>query len=165
MANLARFIRLSGLIAVFLIISVSGALGIKADRSDPETSCSKVGMVVTACPIASAVGREILERGGNAVDAAVVVGFALAVTYPAAGNIGGGGFLLLRTKTGETSFIDFREKAPIKANRDMYLDEQGNVIKGKSTLGYLACGDAAIFRTPWPHPRWLTARRCGLAAR
>jgi len=100
----------------------------------------KNGMVVTSEELASKVGIEILKKGGNAVDAAVAVGFALSVTYPTAGNLGGGGFMAIHFPDGNSTTIDFREKAPIKANRDMYLDEQGNVIKGKSTLGYLACG-------------------------
>jgi gamma-glutamyltranspeptidase/glutathione hydrolase len=102
--------------------------------------CGRGGVVVTASPPATAVGVEILKRGGNAVDAAVAVGFALAVTYPQAGNIGGGGFLLARLGSGETAFIDFREKAPRAASRDMYLDSLGNVIEGKSILGAMAAG-------------------------
>jgi gamma-glutamyltranspeptidase/glutathione hydrolase len=102
--------------------------------------CSRGGTVVTASPLATAVGVEILRAGGNAVDAAVAVGFALAVTYPQAGNLGGGGFMLLRLGSGESSFIDFREKAPLGASRDMYLDSLGNVIDGLSVLGAMAAG-------------------------
>ncbi len=140
MIYFTRFIQRSGFFALLLIISFSGTMEIKADQSDSGTACSEAGMVVTACPIASAVGRGILERGGNAVDAAVAVGFALAVTYPAAGNIGGGGFLLLRMKTGEIAFIDFREKAPLAAQSDMYLDRNGDVVPALSTLGHRAAG-------------------------
>ena len=100
----------------------------------------KNAMVVTSEKLASEVGIEILKKGGNAVDAAVAVGFALSVTYPTAGNLGGGGFMVIHFANGKATTIDFREKAPLKATRDMYLDEQGNVIEGKSTLGYLACG-------------------------
>src|SRR4051812_36179590 len=85
------------------------------------------GMVVCANKIASQVGIDILKKGGNAMDAAVAVQFALAVVYPNAGNIGGGGFAVLRLSTGETNALDFREKAPMKATRDMYLDKNGNV--------------------------------------
>ncbi len=97
-------------------------------------------MVVTASPRATGAGVGILKQGGNAIDAAVAVGFALAVTYPSAGNIGGGGFMLIRSSEGEVSFLDFREKAPLKASRDMYLDSEGEVVEGSSTAGHLASG-------------------------
>ncbi len=86
------------------------------------------------------VGVAILKQGGNAVDAAVAVGFALAVTYPFAGNLGGGGFMLIRDKHGRSHFLDYREKAPAAATRDMYLDAQGNIVPGRSLVGYLASG-------------------------
>ena len=98
------------------------------------------GMVATAQHYATHVGVEVLKRGGNAVDAAVAVGYALAVVYPAAGNLGGGGFATIRFADGRTTFIDFRERAPRAATRDMYLDANGNVIKGATTKGYLAAG-------------------------
>jgi gamma-glutamyltranspeptidase/glutathione hydrolase len=97
-------------------------------------------VVVTADSIASRVGVDVLRKGGNAVDAAVAVAFALAVTYPRAGNIGGGGFMLVRLSTGETRFIDYRETAPAKSTRDMFLDPSGNVVEGRSTQGHLAAG-------------------------
>jgi len=97
-------------------------------------------MVVSACPIASEVGAQILQRGGNAVDAAIAVGFALAVTYPRAGNIGGGGFMLVRLQNGECECIDYREKAPVGASMEMYLDEKGEVISDLSTIGHLSAG-------------------------
>ena len=84
------------------------------------------GMVVSANENASRVGLDILKKGGNAVDAAVAVQFALAVVYPGAGNIGGGGFMVYRASSGTLNTLDFREKAAFKASRDMYLDEQGN---------------------------------------
>jgi len=93
-------------------------------------------MVASVHELASRAGIEMLQAGGNAVDAAVATGFALAVVHPQAGNIGGGGFLLLRTSTGETHFIDFREKAPAAAAENMYLDAQGNVIQDLSVVGY-----------------------------
>jgi gamma-glutamyltranspeptidase/glutathione hydrolase len=96
------------------------------------------GMVVTAQHIASHVGVDVLKKGGNAVDAAVAVGYALAVVYPAAGNLGGGGFMTIQLADGRKTFIDFREKAPLAATPDMYLDKNGNVIKGASTTGHLA---------------------------
>jgi len=97
-------------------------------------------MVVSAHSFASEAGLEILKSGGNAVDAAVAVHFALAVVYPAAGNIGGGGFMVIRKDDGETYSLDYREKAPKAASRDMYLDENGQVIKNLSRLGHLAGG-------------------------
>ena len=98
------------------------------------------GMVVSVHDLASQVGVEILQAGGNAVDAAVATGFALAVVHPGAGNIGGGGFMLIRLADGKTHFLDYREKAPAAATRDMYLDSQGNVIKGASEVGYKSIG-------------------------
>ena len=98
------------------------------------------GMVVSAHPEASRAGISVLMEGGNAVDAAVATGFALAVCYPEAGNIGGGGFMVIRKNDGEADVIDFREKAPSKASRDMYLDDDGNVIRGLSTESHLATG-------------------------
>ncbi len=101
-------------------------------------------MVTSVHELASRVGVETLQSGGNAVDAAVATGFALAVVHPQAGNLGGGGFLLLRNATGETHFIDFREKAPAAATENMYLDPQGNVIpessKDSSLIGYKSIG-------------------------
>jgi gamma-glutamyltranspeptidase/glutathione hydrolase len=97
-------------------------------------------MVVCAHPIASQVGVDILRKGGNAIDAAVAVQFALCVVFPEAGNIGGGGFMLMRKPNGETAALDFREKAPAKASRDMYLDSAGNVIPLLSERGNLASG-------------------------
>ncbi|MDM0089311.1 MULTISPECIES: gamma-glutamyltransferase [unclassified Variovorax] len=97
-------------------------------------------MVVTAQHLASQVGVDVLRKGGNAVDAAVAVGYALAVVYPAAGNLGGGGFMTLQLADGRKTFLDFREKAPLAATANMYLDKDGNVIKGLSTHGHLAVG-------------------------
>ena len=101
---------------------------------------AKKAIVVSVHEEASQAGAEIMQRGGNAVDAAVATGFALAVVHPAAGNIGGGGFMLLRKANGETHFLDFREKAPKAASRDMYLDAHGNVIPNASLIGYKAVG-------------------------
>src|SRR3982075_982953 len=98
------------------------------------------GMVVSAQHLATMVGVDVLKRGGNAVDAAVAVGYALAVVYPAAGNLGGGGFMTIQLADGRKTFLDFREKAPLAATPNMYLDSAGNVIKGASTKGHLAVG-------------------------
>ena len=98
------------------------------------------GMVVSAHSQSSGIGVSILQAGGNAADAAVATGFALAVCFPEAGNIGGGGFMLIRTCDGVTDVIDFREKAPVLATRDIYLDKSGNVTEGVSTDTHLASG-------------------------
>jgi gamma-glutamyltranspeptidase/glutathione hydrolase len=101
---------------------------------------SQEGVVSSDSEIATRVGIEILKKGGNAIDAAVAVGFTLAVTFPTAGNIGGGGFMLIRMADGREAVIDYREMAPLKAHRDMYLDKNGEVRKGLSEEGYLASG-------------------------
>jgi gamma-glutamyltranspeptidase/glutathione hydrolase len=98
------------------------------------------GMVVSAEPNATLAGLQVLQQGGNAFDAAVAVGFALAVTYPAAGNLGGGGFLVALTAAGKTIALDFREKAPDAATRDMYLGEKDEIIPQLSTDSFLAVG-------------------------
>lgn len=98
------------------------------------------GMVVTAHPEASHAGLEVLQKGGTAIDAAVAVEFALAVCHPTAGNIGGGGYVVVRFNDGSTDALDFREKAPSKAHRNMYLDDQGDVIEGLSQRSHLAVG-------------------------
>ena len=101
---------------------------------------AKSGMVVSSEQHASEAGVEIMKAGGNAVDAAAAVGFALAVTHPFAGNIGGGGFMLIRMASGDAVFVDYREEAPGKAARNMYLDAQGNLVPQASTVGALAVG-------------------------
>ena len=98
------------------------------------------GMVVTTHPIASQIGLDILKKGGNAIDAAVAVNFALAVCHPAAGNIGGGGFLVYRTAKGKAYTLDYREMAPLSSSRDMYLDSTGQVVPGKSFVGIHSVG-------------------------
>lgn len=98
------------------------------------------GMVVSAQHLATKAGVDVLKDGGNAVDAAVAVGYALAVVYPAAGNLGGGGFMTIQFADGRKTFLDFREKAPLAATANMYLDKDGNVVKGASTHGHLAVG-------------------------
>jgi gamma-glutamyltranspeptidase/glutathione hydrolase len=108
--------------------------------SDRVGVVGRNGMVATAHPEASQVGLDILKAGGNAVDAAVAVQFALSVVYPYAGNIGGGGFMVYRDQSGQSYTVDYREKAPAKATKDMYLDSLGNVRAGLSTSGHLASG-------------------------
>ena len=98
------------------------------------------GIVVSANRLSSETGVRMLQKGGNAVDAAIATEFALAVCYPEAGNIGGGGFMVIRTNDGKTDVIDYREKAPLLASRDMFLDKDGNVSEGLSTDTHLASG-------------------------
>src|SRR5882672_901950 len=97
-------------------------------------------MVVSAHPIASQVGVSVLKKGGNAVDAAIAVQFALLIAFPEAGNIGGGGFMLVRMKDGSTSALDYREKAPASSSVNMFLDAKGNVVPKLSEAGHLASG-------------------------
>ncbi len=108
--------------------------------SNKEGVFAKKGMVASAHVVASEVGKEILRKGGNAADASIATFFALAVVHPFAGNLGGGGFAVVRDTQGEAFALDFREKAPLAAHRDMYLDENGDVIKGLSLKGHLASG-------------------------
>ena len=117
-------------------VSALCAAGVQAASVAPVAA--EHGMVVTAQHLATQVGVDVLKKGGNAIDAAVAVGYALAVVYPAAGNLGGGGFMTLQLADGRKTFLDFREKAPLGASANMYLDASGNVIKGLSTKGYLA---------------------------
>lgn len=105
-----------------------------------KTAEAEHAMIVSPHPLATRAGLEILERGGNGVDAAIAVQFALAVVYPRAGNLGGGGFMVLRTPEGQVETLDYREKAPMKASRDMYLDETGEVIPGLSQNTLLSVG-------------------------
>lgn len=101
---------------------------------------SKKGMVVSTHPLASEIGRSILQKGGNAIDAAIAVNFALAVCHPSAGNIGGGGFMVYRNAKGKVFALDYREKAPLASSKDMYLDASGNVIPEKSFVGIFSVG-------------------------
>lgn len=128
---LMGFVLLSGAL-------VSGCAGGQIGKKNSEEY--RNGMVVSASPLASKVGIDILKKGGNAVDAAVAVQFALAVVYPNAGNIGGGGFMVYRSASGETNTLDFREKAGAAASRNMYLDSAGQPIVDKSLYGQLASG-------------------------
>ncbi len=116
-----------------ITVQVAGAAGMRPEYAE-------TGMVVSVHVLASEAGVEMMKAGGNAVDAAVATGFALAVVHPAAGNIGGGGFMLVRLNDGSTNFIDYREKAPGKATETMYQDENGNVIPNLSRVGYKAVG-------------------------
>jgi len=122
--------------ALIFVVVLAIAQAFAGDMVRP--SHGSKAMVATVQPEASRVGVAVLQQGGNAVDAAVATGFALAVVYPEAGNIGGGGFLLFRRPNGEAHFLDYREKAPVKATATMYLDSRGNVVPDMSIVGYKA---------------------------
>ncbi|HZV94158.1 MAG TPA: gamma-glutamyltransferase, partial [Caldimonas sp.] len=123
-----------------VVVALSAAAGGGAGAASVAPVMAEHGMVVTAQHLATEVGVDILKKGGNAVDAAVAVGYALAVVYPAAGNLGGGGFMTIQLADGRRTFLDFREKAPLAASADMYLDAAGDVVKGSTRRGYLAAG-------------------------
>src|SRR5579862_2093191 len=148
-------------VAVALVASVRPALA----ANPPQPVAAEHGMVVAAHRIAAQVGVDILKAGGNAVDAAVAVGYALAVVYPEAGNIGGGGFMTLRLASGRETFLDFRERAPLAATANMYLDAKGDVIKGLSTDGYLSVGvPGTVMGLETARERWGTMTRAALLA-
>ena len=126
-------------VATATLVSLALATS-QVQAAAPAPVAAEHGMVVSAHRFASQAGIDVLKRGGNAVDAAVAVAYALAVTFPEAGNIGGGGFMTIRMADGRTSFIDFREMAPGKASAAMYQDKAGNVIPLLSTRGHLAVG-------------------------
>jgi gamma-glutamyltranspeptidase / glutathione hydrolase len=126
----------SRFIAVFLFTMLACAVSMAAQPAHPVAKPHAV--VVSIRELASQTGVDIMKAGGNAVDAAVATGFALAVVYPQAGNLGGGGFMLIRMNDGKTHFIDYREKAPAAAAANMYLDARGNVIDNASVVGYKA---------------------------
>lgn len=128
------------LAARLLTAALALCIGVGARAASPAPVAAEHGMVVTAQHLATRVGVDVLKDGGNAVDAAVAVGYTLAVVYPAAGNLGGGGFMTIQLADGRKTFLDFREKAPLAATADMYLDKDGNVVKGLSTEGHLAVG-------------------------
>jgi gamma-glutamyltranspeptidase/glutathione hydrolase len=135
------FVRLL-LVLVILLSPAAALLRGGALAASREPARARHGMVASTNSIASQVGVEVLRRGGNAVDAAIAVAFALAVTYPAAGNLGGGGFMMIRLRDGRATAIDYREMAPASANRNIYLDEHGELKKGEgsSLVGYRASG-------------------------
>src|SRR5580658_1083598 len=128
------------LIFFFSYCSLWGLLAVSVTAAPLRPTHASHAMVTSVHELASRAGAEMLRSGGNAIDAAVATGFALAVVHPQAGNIGGGGFMLFRTAEGKNHFIDFREKAPAAATEKMYLDAQGNVIKDSSLVGYKSVG-------------------------
>src|ERR1044072_8080590 len=125
------------LLVVLLIVTLNVPISFAR-----EPVRARHGMVASTNEVASQVGVDIMKRGGNAVDAAIAVAFALQVTHPAAGNLGGGGFMMIRLNDGRTTAIDYREMAPAAAHRDVYLDKNGNLIEGEggSLVGYRAAG-------------------------
>jgi gamma-glutamyltranspeptidase/glutathione hydrolase len=125
---------------IWLLMAVVGAFGSAPAQASTQPVHASHAIVVSVHELASRAGVEIMQAGGNAIDAAVATGFALAVVHPAAGNIGGGGFMLIRMADGKARFLDYREKAPATANRDMFLDAQGNVIPRASEVGYKSIG-------------------------
>jgi len=132
---MSRVSKAGAILALALLILIGGCDSVKITR------CFANGAVASGSAVASEVGQEIFRRGGNAFDVAVGVGFALAVAKPQAGNIGGGGFAVVREgKTGEIIALDFRETAPMAASRDMFLDDSGEVIEDLSTVGALSVG-------------------------
>ena len=137
---LSQLVLLSFILAAIAPLTSSVAPTALAASREPVRA--KHGIVASTSEIASQVGVEILKRGGNAVDAAIAVAFALEVTDPAAGNLGGGGFMMIRLKNGKTTAIDYREMAPAAATRDVYLDREGKLIEGEggSLVGYRAAG-------------------------
>ncbi len=135
-AAVSRTSRAARYAGVLCLLLLSAAASSRAG----EPAHGMNGMVATDQHLATQAGLDVLKAGGNAVDAAVAVGYALAVTDPCCGNIGGGGFMLIHLTGGKETFIDFREKAPLRATRTMYLDAQGNVVPKLSTRGYLAVG-------------------------
>lgn len=149
--------------------AVAAVLALAAASASNAASVAPVaaehGMVVSAQHLASKVGVDVLKRGGNAVDAAVAVGYALAVVYPAAGNLGGGGFMTVQLADGRKTFLDFREKAPLAATANMYLDKDGNVIKGLSTNGHLAVGvPGSVSGMEYAREKYGTMKRADLIA-
>jgi gamma-glutamyltranspeptidase/glutathione hydrolase len=125
---------------LFIIIFISCKNASHFPYAIRKSAIGSNGMVVTGHPLATQVGLDIFKAGGNAADASIAVQFALAVVYPRAGNLGGGGFLVYRNQAGEITTLDYREKAPLAATRDMYLDSLGQVIEGLSREGILSAG-------------------------
>src|SRR2546430_5512409 len=132
------FVHVGSTAVAALLLIAPASSGRKA--AGPPPVASTTGMVVSVNGIASDVGSAILAKGGNAVDAAVATAFALAVVHPSAGNIGGGGFMIIRQPSGAAVAIDYREKAPLKSTKTMYLDSAGNIVRARTSTGYLAPG-------------------------
>ncbi len=139
----STLIRLSRNVSTWILVAaLLTVFSAPANAAWREPVRARHAMVVSQSPLASQIGVDVLKRGGNAVDAAIAVAFALAVTYPEAGNLGGGGFMLIRFKDGRLAAIDYREMAPAAATRNVFVDAEGNLLRGEgsSTIGYRSAG-------------------------
>src|SRR3954471_17555993 len=134
-----KFFVFTGVAGVGVLLATTPAVAGRQQQG-PAPVESTSGLVASVNGIASDVGASILAKGGNAVDAAVATAFALAVVHPSAGNIGGGGFMVIRPTSGPAVAIDYREKAPLKSTKTMYLDSAGNIVRARTATGYLAPG-------------------------
>src|SRR5215831_15605963 len=126
-------------VPAFTFVAGFSARG-QAQQAETPPVASRDGMVITTSAPASDVGAAVLKKGGNAVDAAVATAFALAVTHPSAGNIGGGGFMVIRLADGSSTTVDYRERAPMRSTQTMYLDSSGKIVRQRTATGYLAPG-------------------------
>ena len=134
--------RASVVLVIWALLFVCMPVGFPVRGATTDQARGQHGMAASNSEIASRVGVEVMQKGGNAIDAAIAVGLALEVVYPYAGNIGGGGFMMIRKKDGTATAIDYREMAPKAAFRNVYLDKNGQLIKGEggSILGYRSAG-------------------------
>jgi gamma-glutamyltranspeptidase / glutathione hydrolase len=150
---------------VAVIASICIAIFGPVRAASVAPTAAENGIVVSAQHLATDVGVDVLKRGGTAIDAAIAVGYALAVVYPAAGNLGGGGFMTIQLADGRKTFLDFREAAPKNATANMYLDKDGNVIAGLSTKGHLAVGvPGTVSGLEYAREKYGTMKRADLIA-
>ena len=148
-----------------VVVVLTATLAGRADAASAAPVAAEHGMVVTAQHLATEVGVDVLKRGGNAVDAAVAVGYALSVVYPSAGSLGGGGFMTLQLADGRITFLDFRETAPLAATRDMFLDAAGDVVPRSTRAGHLAVAvPATVSGLETALSRYGTMKRADLIA-
>src|SRR5260221_9099485 len=140
---------------LFALLLLFAASPLAAGPVITEPVRAKHAVVASVSEIASRVGTDVMKKGGNAIDATVAVAFALQVVWPEAGNIGGGGFLLVRLPDGTNEVLDYRERAPLSATHDMYLDKAGNVVPNLSTVGAKAVGvPGTIAGLVAAHKKW-----------
>ena len=149
---------------VAIVVALAGIVD-RAEAASTAPVAAEHGMVVTAQHLATEIGVDVLKRGGNAIDAAVAVGYALAVVYPSAGSLGGGGFMTLQLADGKKTFLDFREKAPLAATANMFLDASGEVVPRSTRSGHLAVAvPAAVSGLETALARYGTMKRADLIA-